>query len=56
MYRVTQNFVTAITDEIALEGLDGITLEGVVMCFNNLSLYHLYIYIYEFHERCFNIL
>jgi hypothetical protein len=31
MYNVSHNFVTAIIDEIALEGLDGITLEGEVM-------------------------
>jgi hypothetical protein len=33
MYSASQNFVTAVIDEIALEGLDGITVEGEVICF-----------------------
>jgi hypothetical protein len=56
MYSISQNFVTAVIDEIALEGLDGITLEGEVICVNNLSSYQLYIYIYGFLLYCFNIL
>lgn len=30
MYSTSQNFVTAVIDEIALEGLDGITLDGEI--------------------------
>ena len=32
MYNRSHNFVTAVIDEIALEGLDGITLGGTIMC------------------------
>lgn len=34
MYNRSHNFVTAVIDEIALEGLDGITLEGTIIYFN----------------------
>jgi hypothetical protein len=34
MYSPSHDFVTAVIDEIALEGLDGITLEGEVIYFS----------------------
>lgn len=34
MYSRCHNFVTAVIDEIALEGLDGITLEGTIIYFS----------------------
>lgn len=45
MYNRSQNFVTAVIDEIALEGLDGITLEGTIMYFIKYFTYHIIVFV-----------
>jgi len=43
MYNRSHNFVTAVIDEIALEGLDGITLEGTIMYISSLHTIKFYL-------------
>lgn len=45
MYNRSHNFVTAVIDEIALEGLDGITLKGTIIYFSKSFTCHLIVFV-----------